>query len=400
MNYVSWALALLLAVTCSSPCRAQLLTEELFLEDTLAAHPAIAAAEADVASSSGVRRQAGVLVNPEIAWEREDPDMAARQDTWRASWRLPFDGRRHRVAAADSAVAASRSELDAARLNSRLEMRSLFASWYASIERKAVLEANLERASRLAMWLRARAEQGEAAGVEARRLDLEVEVLEREVAAARAEALARRAAAAAWSDLVTGDVRPVQPLLPPPPRTAEFEDHPDLRALAHRAAAAEARHQLQRRQLEPPGISAGWLKIRDGFRSFDGPVLGVTWPLPVFDRNQGNRQAAAASADRVRSELEAARRRAAQRFEAALASYSDLYRVVVQPGAGVVEDDVVDVVFAAFEAGEASLTDVLDSLRATIAVQMARLETFAGALAAEHQLEAALGRPILQGGTS
>jgi outer membrane protein TolC len=57
-------------------------------------------------------------------------------------------------------------------------------------------------------------------------------------------------------------------------------------------------------------------------------------------------------------------------------------------------------VFAAFEAGEASLTDVLDVLRASVGVQMARLESLDLALAAERELEAAIGRPIVLGGSS
>ena len=96
-------------------------------------------------------------------------------------------------------------------------MRSIFASWYIADEREAVLEANLDRTRMLAEWLRARAEEGEASGVEAMRLDLEVEVLEREAGAARAEARAWQAAAASWSPQVTGDVGPARPHLPPPP---------------------------------------------------------------------------------------------------------------------------------------------------------------------------------------
>jgi cobalt-zinc-cadmium efflux system outer membrane protein len=304
------------------------------------------------------------------------------------------------MAAADAEVAASRTELGATRLAIRLELRSLFASWYVAVEREALLLTHLEQTRRLAGWLEARAEAGEAAGVEARRLKLEVEVVEREVAASRAEALAWRAATASWSVLVTSDVGPASPLLPTPPATAEIEDRPDILALVHRVAAAESRRSLERRVLEPPVISVGWLEIRDGRQAFDGPVLGVAWPLPLFDRNQGNRQVAAAEADRARSELEVSRRLASQQAEAALASYSELFEAVVRGGSGAIEAGVVEAVFAAFAAGEASLTDVLDALRATIDVQMARVETLARALAAERELEAALGRSIFPGGSS
>jgi len=74
--------------------------------------------------------------------------------------------------------------------------------------------------------------------------------------------------------------------------------------------------------------------------------------------------------------------------------------VVVRDAANVAESAVVDAMLAAFEAGEASLTDVLDALRVTVDVRMARLETLARALAAERELEAALGRAVPPGGSS
>ena len=62
--------------------------------------------------------------------------------------------------------------------------------------------------------------------------------------------------------------------------------------------------------------------------------------------------------------------------------------------------DVAIATFAAFVAGAASLTVVLDALRASIDVRLARLESLDQALAAERELEAAIGRPILPGGRS
>jgi cobalt-zinc-cadmium efflux system outer membrane protein len=399
MKRFMWAVAALLAFAGSTRSEAQILTEKQFLDDVLATHPGVAAAESGIAAATGLRRQEGTLENPELSWEREDPDVAARQDTWRLSWRLPFDGRKHRLAAADAAVAASVATVESARIDIRREMRELFAAWYVATERELVLQDHLEHAGRLAAWLRVRAEQGESAGVEARRLELEVEVVARQLAAAGADARALHAAAASWSDLVTDATRPDRPLLPPPPGTVDIDERPDLRALSQRVAEAEARSRVGRRVLDPPEATVGWLEIDDGTQSFDGPVFAVAWPVPIFDRNQGSRDATAAEAERARSQLELARRRAAQEASAALASFSGLYGAVTTDDAWVPANGIGDAVLAAFEAGEASLTDVLDSLRTTVDVRMARLETLAGALAALRELEAAAGRPIPSGGS-
>jgi outer membrane protein, heavy metal efflux system len=402
MRTISCVSAALLAFSAAMPSSAQPLTEDRFLDDALTDHPQIAAAEAGLAEALGARRQTGVVGNPELDWEREDLGSALRQDTWKLSWRLPFDGRKHRIAGADAAAAASAVMVDAARLDVRLELRELFADWYLAGEREDVLEGQLETARRLAAWLRERADQGEAAGVEARRLELEVEVLTRRLAEASADAAARRAAAASWSDLVTDASRAVPPVLAPPPGSLDLSGRADLLALELAVSEAEARRRLEGRVLAPPEVTVGWLDLRDGSKSFDGPVVGVTWPLPVFDRNQGSRDAASAELDRARADLEAARRAARQHAEAALGAYRELHRAVVSgtAEAGALEDGVVDSLLAAFAAGEASLTDVLDGLRTAVDVRLARLDTLAAALAAERRLEAALGRPILPGGRS
>jgi len=400
MKRASWTFTLLLVVAGCLPIHAQVLTEEQFLASALENHPAIAAAEAKKAAAAGARRQAGIVENPVVSWEREQPNTAIREDTLRLDWRLPFDGRKHRVAAGDAGLAASKSDLESTELGIRLEMRSLFAAWYIATGREAVLEVHLARTKRLAQWLRARAEEGEAAGVEAHRLDLEVEVFERGLVAVRAVASAERAAAAVWCDLVSDTVRPQRPFLPIPPATADVGDRPDLQAIAHRVAEAEAVQRLQRRTLEPPEISFGWKKLGEEGLSFDGPVYGIAWPLPVFDRNQGNREAATAELSVAQSQLALETRLAEQRARAALAAYNDLYRISLPEEAGSECLDVAIATFAAFEAGEASLTDVLDALRASVDVKLARLESLDQALAAERELEAAIGRPILPGGSS
>jgi len=218
---------------------------------------------------------------------------------------------------------------------------------------------------------------------------------------ATAEVRARRAAAAAWSDLVTGVSHPARPKLAPPPASADLSDRPDLFALDRGVAEVEARQRVSNRVLAPPVVTIGWLDLRDDTRSFDGPVFGVTWPVPIFDRNQGNSDAAAAELDRARAELEVARRSARQDADSALGSYLELYVAATRTTpTRTVESEVVDSLMAAFIAGEASLTDVLDSLRTTVDVRLARLDTLAAALTAERLLEAAIGHPILPGGSS
>jgi cobalt-zinc-cadmium efflux system outer membrane protein len=398
MRYYSWVF--LLVIVVSVPAEPQTLTEASYLKDALENHAGLVVAQADVDSAVAARRKAGLWTNPQFGWEREDPDLAAQQDTWTLSWKLPFDGRRHRVTAADEAVAAARSDFEGQRLVSRLELKQLFAEWVIAHERSEVLSVAVERVRQLATRLRDQATEGEKAGVEASRIELELEVLERDLALARAETTARKSAASVWSSLVATADEPGRPCLVPPPSTVNVEERPDLKVHVHRLAQAEARRRLAARVIEPPEISVGWLELKDAAQTFDGPVLGIAWPLPVFDRNQAARQAADAEQKKIGAELDTARLRAGQEARVALARYSELQGLVASADINGEELEIVEAVFAAFEVGETDLIDVLDTMRTAVAVQLARIETLQLALAAERQLEAALGRPMSPGGQS
>lgn len=400
MGRVPTAVTMLLAVVAGAVAEAQVVTEEIFLQDALINHPGLSAAAAAAAAAVGARQQAGMFANPDLAWELEDPDQSARQSTWRLSWRLPVDGRRHRIAAADAAVAAATADVETERVQLRRELRALFAAWYIASEREVVLRQQLEETGRLAARVRARVEHGEASGVEAWRLGLEVEILSHRLAVACAATGAGRAATAAWSALVGEGATPARPRLAHPPTSVDVEARPDVAARAHHVAEAAAAQRLAGQVLAAPEVSVGWLELREPSASLDGAVFGVAWSLPLFDRNQAARSVAEAEEASARAELELARRRAEEQAEMALTSFSRLFRAVSAERPPAAAGDVIDSVRAAFDAGEASLTDLLDALRTTTEVRLTRLETLAAALEAQRELEAAMGAPLIPGGAS
>ena len=61
-------------------------------------------------------------------------------------------------------------------------------------------------------------------------------------------------------------------------------------------------------------------------------------------------------------------------------------------------DHVSAAATAAYRAGEASLTDLLDSLRAATSSSLAEIDLRAQAMEFHRDLEAALGRPLVGGG--
>ena len=81
------------------------------------------------------------------------------------------------------------------------------------------------------------------------------------------------------------------------------------------------------------------------------------------------------------------------------AAYRALSAAVREAAAPAADADrVITAATAAFRAGEASLTDLLDSLRAAMTARLGEIELRGQALEAHRALEAALGRPLVGGG--
>jgi outer membrane protein TolC len=59
---------------------------------------------------------------------------------------------------------------------------------------------------------------------------------------------------------------------------------------------------------------------------------------------------------------------------------------------------MVEAAFARYRAGEAELTDLLDTLRSVLSARLAGEELFGRALAAQREVERVVGRPLAAGG--
>jgi outer membrane protein TolC len=164
------------------------------------------------------------------------------------------------------------------------------------------------------------------------------------------------------------------------------------------AERAELALRLAGRSLEFPTVFGGWTVFDEEGGNVDGPVLGLEWSLPVFDRRQGERQRAARELEVVRAELELSRARAEAERGAALAVYEELSAAateVLETTEGT--SAVIEAATAEFQAGEASLTDLLETLRSATDGRLAALRLHAEALAAHRRLELSTGRPLAGG---
>lgn len=167
-------------------------------------------------------------------------------------------------------------------------------------------------------------------------------------------------------------------------------ERPDLRMLAAEAREAEADLRLGRGMAWP---DLGFRVAREREEDADVLLGGVTFTLPIFERGQGVRAAAAARAFRARLELDASRRA----VDAGVRTAWEIHRRKVEaaeeletnalPGL----EDNESLSRLGYEAGEISVAELLLIRRETLDTRLAYLDRLLEAALAGIELESRAG---------
>lgn len=388
------------ALTLAPMAGAQGVTEEEFLSAFSAESAAVQALTEALARAEAARARAGVLTNPRADFWREQPDASPRVTNWWLSWTPPLDGRYGLAKkSADAGLAGARERLSADKAGLRRDVRAAFAAWSLAFEQREALKRQLERVQSLAEAARQRARVGEESGLSARRFTLaEAEVRAAlgaaEAAHAKAEALAR-----AWRPDLARDAAPAPAVPREPPALTDASASPELRALTFEAERAAFERKRAGRFLAFPTLQLGWQQLADRNVVRSGVIFAAGWTIPLFDRDQAARIEAEGRQQVAAARLELARARLTAEVEGGSAAYRTLFTAWRDAGRASEESDgVIAAATAAFRAGEASLTDLLDSLRAALGARLGEIDLRRQALEAHRELEAALGRPLVGGG--
>jgi cobalt-zinc-cadmium efflux system outer membrane protein len=365
---------------------APIVTETEFLSALGASHPAVAESAEDLALARARVVEASTLDNPAVGVVREDPSGPIEQTEVLVSWQLPHMARRPEIEAREEAARAAAARLSQRLRDLRLEMREVYAEWALTAAREERLAAQAERVAALAEREAIRAERGESSGLEAHRLALAAQALRARAALAAAASERGRAEAARWVPTLPDEARPAVPDLPLPP---DVDAEPPLvRAAEADLAAARLESEAAGRFLTSPELSVGWQRQESGAESLDGPLLGVVWSVPLFDRKQAEKAAAGARVAGAQARLELTRREVAAARAAARASFERLARSLDEARSALADSErMLDGAEAAFRLGEAGLTDLLDTHRSVTEGALAVLDLREAALAAHRELE-------------
>ena len=353
-----------------------------------------------LAEAAGLRRAdleaVRQLDDPVLSAEREDGE--AVESALVVAWRPPRpDRRRLELAAAEADLASVEAAVASSRALLDLELRRVFADWALAAERLVPRALELDSLRELIRRAEERERVGEGSGLDHRRLLLAAAETRAAIARARADLAIAEAAARAWRpDLPPGAV-PALPDLPPSEVVSRPETHPDVAVLEQGARAAELREELAGKIFELPQVAAGWkwvdVEPSPGEReTASGPVLGLTWTLPLFDRGGPERLRAETRRRTAEARLDLLERRLAAEESGARSAYETLLAAAREAAeAAEAGPPAVEAATLAFRLGEADLSSLLETVRSATAARLAALEIQRDALAARRELDRVLG---------
>jgi cobalt-zinc-cadmium efflux system outer membrane protein len=359
------------------------LTLQQALDEADARSPAIIAARANVAAAEARIRQAGFRVNPELSVEVENfagtgeyNGTRGLETTVAINQRLDLGGRRRaRVSVARAELAAAQLRLSIARADLAQQVREQFARAITARDRLRLAEDSDRRARELARIAGQLVEAGRDPPLRALRARSAAAQVAAELEAARAEEAASRRTLASLFGVTTPPDTVAGSLLDLVPGTLDPEQSLDVQlADAERLAAeAELGQQLAARNLDPA--------VGVGVRQFRGSsdialVGGLSVPLPVFDRNQGNiaasRSNVAAAEARRASALATVTVRARNAIAAVEAAEA---RVRALEGAAIPEAlEALRLTQLSYREGQASLLELLDAQNAYTSAEAALID--------------------------
>jgi cobalt-zinc-cadmium efflux system outer membrane protein len=347
--------------------------------------PALAEARAAVSAALGRTRQAGLSPNPAARLSVENfagsglySGLGLSETTLALSQTLELGGKREaRVAAGQAEVRAAEARYVIARANLNVEVRRLFADALAARDQVSLARAARDRAQDLARVSQTLVDSGREPPLRALRAKAAASEAEAELSRATADDNAARAGlAAVLGDTVlpsevagTFETLTDTPALIDPGRTidvqlAEAETEAARKVVARERAAAAT----------DVTVEVGAKQFAE--RSDTAVVFGVTAPIPVFNRNQGNIAAASAevnsaNARRIQALADSVKRmrEADGSLSAARARASTLETSAVPAAA-----QALDLARSGFEAGRFSLLDVLDAEAAYASAQSALID--------------------------
>lgn len=368
-------LLLALASQSASAVEQPLLSLDSALARAFANNSELAAARWEIDIAQGARQQAGLIPNPVLSVDAEDTRRDSRTTSVKLSQALELGGKRGaRIDVASRGQELAALELERRRNQLRADVLDAYYTALRAQERTQLAGRSLALAERGVAVAQGRVNAGKASPVEATRAQVQLAEVRLELNRGQMEQDNAYRRLAMVTGAATSDFAGVQeqPLalaaLPAPAQLlGRLPETTELRLAEQEVVQREASLGLEKAQRIPDlDVSVG--SQYDASARERVNLVGLSMPLPLFNRNQGNVLSAARRADQARDlrnatelRLRTETRQALEQWNTARGEVQSFNQTIL-PAA----QRAVDSATQGFEMGKFSFLDVLDAQRTLI----------------------------------
>lgn len=348
------------------------LTLQSALNLALEANPEISAAIREREAIEGVVIQAGTRPNPSVSATLEDTRSSTRETTLQLNQPIELGGKRDsRIKAATLGYDLTGYELALKKMQILAEVNLAFNEVLIAQERVKLAQSSLTLAQRAKEAASKRVLAGKISPVE----EIKSKVAESAVKVELNHATsllsnARKRLTALWGnsnpvfESALGDVDNVTHLPPVNDLINAVKSSPAMQRANLEVDRRRALLEVESTK-RTPDITVSVGGRRNEELGLNQVVLGLSVPIPLFDRNQGNIQEALSRTEKAKDELSVTeiqlQNNVSQAFERWSANYSavESFKTDILPGA----QSVYDAATKGFELGKFNFLDVLDAQR-------------------------------------
>lgn len=367
-------------------------------------NPTLSAARHELQAQGGALQQAQTLPNPELQTLVEDTRRATRSTTVQLNQLIELGGKRGaRTQVAQRGQEVAEAALAMQQADTRAAVTKAFIDVLAAQEGLRLADSAQALAARASDITARRVTAGKASPVEETRARVAEASVRLELNLARgALASARKRLAALWGNpaprfsVAEGRLDDLPPLPASSELATRLQHAPALRQARSTLAQRQAMLDVEQRRATPDiTVSVGMKRSEELGRS--QAIIGLSVPLPLFDRNAGNKLDALRRSDKASDEvaattldLQTALADARERLSTARLDVESLRRDIL-PGA----QSAYDAATKGFEFGKFAFLDVLDAQRTLLQAKNQTLRALTEAQQAAAEIERLLGAPAL-----
>lgn len=370
----------------------------------LSASPDLAVALREQQATEASIIQAKVRPNPSISTFVQDTRSANRQTTFQLNQELELGNKRDaRIESANAFYSKANSELESKRAEVHANVIANFYEVLVSQERLNLAKSSLDVANLALDAAAKRVKAGKSSPVEETKSKIAESSARIEVSLALSTLNAsRKKLSSLWGNAVPvferaeGQVASIPTSVELAGLLAMLPDSPIVKAAMFEVSARETSIKVEQSKSIPNiTISAGVLNNQE-LNGLNQALLGLTVPIPVFDRNQGRVQEAVSRKYKAEDELAALKShlsaKLASQYERLSASRSAAQTISVDmlPSA----QSAFDAANKGFSAGKFNFLDVLDAQRTLFQAKTQYMQVLLDAHLAIAEIERILGDVI------